>query len=438
MNIRLCILAVLMFGFCAAEGRAQQLSVDEAVRQGLEHNTRVRAAHADAAAADADRRAARASLLPSIETRASYLRLSDNIPGADFTFPGSDTTFTLLPVELNRYHTEISVEQPLWAGGRIAAQARAARLQRDAAALQTRQVEADVAFEIRQAYWRLYESDALLEAIDASLSHIEAHVGEVEAGVQEGIHLQADLLAARVRRSEILLDRIDAEIAAEFARLELNRLIGRPLDTDVEPASDFEEGAAASLATLQMEVLDAHPSIEALERRVEALETLHSSTRGAWLPEISAVGRLVYARPNTYFFLEQDEFRYSWEAGVSARWSLFEGGRRSAETARARAELTSAEARLDELREQVDVHLSRRHLETRRAGRSADVAAEAVEAAAEALRVTRVHFREGLVLASDVLEAEQVYHNARVRLARATAERALASAALLNAVGRVW
>src|SRR5690625_5068115 len=181
-----------------------------------------------------------------------------------------------------------------------------------------------------------------------------------------------------------------------------------------------------------------HPSIDAIDRHVDALHTHHRSTRGAWLPEVAAIGRYIYARPNPYFFLQQDEFRSSWEAGVSARWSLFDGGRRSAETARARADLSSAEARLDELREQVDVLLNRRYLETRRAGRSVDVAAEAVEAAAEALRITRAHFREGVVLASDVLEAEQVYHNSRVRLTRATAERAVARAAMINALGRVW
>jgi len=437
MKLRICILTVLACSL-ATEAGAQPISVDEAVRLGLERNTQVRAVRAEADAADAERRAARASLLPSIEARASYLRLSDNIPEAEFSFPGSDTTLTLLPVELNRYHSEISIEQPLFSGGRIAGQARAARLQRDAGALQARQIEADVAFEIRQAYWHLYESHALLEAIDASLEQIEAHVREVEGGVREGILLQADLLSARVRRSEILLERIDAENAAEYARLELNRLIGRPLAAEVEPASDVDDVAVPPFASLQAEVHRAHPSIDALERHVEALQTLHRSTRGAWLPEVAAIGRYIYARPNPYFFLQQDEFRSSWEAGVSARWSLFDGGRRSAETARARADLSSAEARLDELREQVDVLLNRRYLETRRAGRSVDVAAEAVEAAAEALRITRAHFREGVVLASDVLEAEQVYHNSRVRLTRATAERAVARAAMINALGRVW
>lgn len=439
MNVRPWVLLfTLVFGTLALEARAQQLSVDEAVRLGLEQNARIRAARADVAEAHAARRAARASLLPSVEARASYTRLSDNIPEAEFALPGFDTTFTLLPVELNRYHSEVSVEQPLFAGGRIVNQARAARYQADAATIQASQEEAAVAFEIRQAYWRLYESRSVSSAIDAALTQIEAHIREVEARVREGVTLRGELLAARTRRSEILLDQIDAENAAEISRLELNRLIGRPLSADVNMAPDAAVDEMPPLFSLLETTLDTHPSIEALERQIQALEAMHRATRGTWLPEVAAVGRYVYARPNQYFFLEQDEFRASWEGGVALRWSLFEGGRRGAETAQARARITSAEARLDELREQVEVMLTQRHMEARRSALAIEVAAESVQTAEEALRVARVSYREGVVLGSEVLEAEQAYFAARTRWARALADRAIATAALLNAVGRVW
>jgi outer membrane protein len=439
MNVRLwALIFTMVFGFFAAEARAQQLSADEAVRLGLEHNTRIRASRADVAEAEAARRVARASALPSLEARASYTRLSDNIPEAEFSLPGFDTTFTLLPVELDRYHTEVSLEQPIFAGGRILNQVRAARHQAEAARLAARQEEADVALEIRQAYWRLFESRAVASSIESALSQIDAHIGVVEARVREGVSLRGDLLSARTRRSEILLDEIDVRNAVELARLELNRLIGRPLNAEVEAVAMAHAESVPSLSAMLAEARDGHPSVEALERQVAALEAMHRVTRGAWLPEVAAVGRYVYARPNQYFFLEQDEFRSSWEAGVSMRWSLFAGGRRSAETAQARARITGAQARLDELRLQIEVLLTQRHLEARRATESIAVAAEVVETAEEALRVARASYREGVILGAEVLDAEQAYSHAQARHARAVTERALAWAALLNAFGRVW
>jgi outer membrane protein len=425
---------------------AQQLSVDEAVRLGLEHNAQIRASEAGVDEADAARRVARAALLPSVEARASYLRLSDNIPEAEFSLPGFDTTFTLLPVERNRYHSELSLEQPLFAGGRIINQVRAARLQADAATLAAQQDAADVAFEIRQAYWRLYESMASVQAIEASIAQVEGHLRVVESRVREGVSLRAELLSARTRRSEMVLNRIDAVNAVDLARIDLNRLIGRPLGAPIETVShDPGETPMPADYAIEQEIaqyiadhIESHPSIESLERQVQALEAVHRATRGAWLPEVAAVARYVYARPNQYFFLEQDEFKASWEAGVSMRWSLLDGGRRSAETMQARARINQSQARLDDLRGRLEMLLTQRRMEVERATEFVAVAEEAVEAAEEALRVTRVSYVEGVILGSDVLEAEQAYHNARMRLARATADRYVADASILNALGRVW
>src|SRR5690625_7295150 len=108
MKLRICILTVLACSL-ATEAGAQPISVDEAVRLGLERNTQVRAVRAEADAADAERRAARASLLPSIEARASYLRPSDNTPEAEYACPGPDTTLTPLPAAPHRHPSETSI-----------------------------------------------------------------------------------------------------------------------------------------------------------------------------------------------------------------------------------------------------------------------------------------------------------------------------------------
>jgi outer membrane protein len=420
------------------DAAAQNLSVDDAVRMGLEQNARVMAARAQVSEAEAAHRAARSALLPSVEARASYTRLSDNIPEAEFALPGFDTTFTLLPVELNRYHSEVSVEQPLFAGGRIANTVRAARRQAEAAEIMAMQEQADVAFEIRRAYWALFEARLASDLIDASIAQMDAHLRVVDAQVREGLLLRGDLLTAHTRRAELRLDRLDAQNASDLARIELNRLIGRPLSAEIQLTAEYDAAALPSVDAMIADVAEAHPSVAALERRVEALQAMHRATTGAWLPEVAAVGRYVYARPNQYFFLQQDEFRASWEAGVAVRWSLFDGGRRSAETAQARARVTEAEARLEDLRDQLAVLLTQRHLEAMRAEEAVAVSAEAVAAAEESFRITRVNFREGVVLSSDVLDAEQAYLAAKMRQARALTDQARAHAAMLNALGRVW
>src|SRR5690625_4566460 len=132
----------------------------------------------------------RAARLPSIRTRASYMRLSDNIPSVDFIIPGTETPVTLLPVELNQFYSEVSIEQPLFTGGRLNSQIDAAEHQAEASRLIEKQEQADVAFEIRQAYWNLYRALATREALETAVTRVDEHLRDVRNRVEEGTALR--------------------------------------------------------------------------------------------------------------------------------------------------------------------------------------------------------------------------------------------------------
>lgn len=441
--MRLLLLLTLLLALEAARAQeAPLLTPDAAVALGLAHDARLTAARAEAAAAEAAYRQARAARLPSVGTQASYTRLSDNIPAVAFStdfLPGLDTTFTLAPVALNRYYAEVSLEQPLFTGFRLQRQARAARFEAEAARRSAAQAEADVALAVRQAYWRLYEALALQAVAEQALVQVEAFLQEVERRQAAGAALPSDVLAARTRRAEVRLARLEADNAAQAARLTLNRLTGRPLGAAVQPVAEAaappREAAPDSLVA---RALAARPALEALAAQVEALRAQTAATRGAWLPEVALTGRYVYARPNQYFFAEQDQFRGTWEAGALLRWRLWDGGARAAEAQRAEALLAAAEARLAYARQEVAVGVLQQHLDVERAREAVAVAGENVQAAAEAFRVARLLYREGAALTAQVLDAEQALRSAEGRQARARAALALAHAGLINALGQAW
>ncbi len=106
--------------------------------------------------------------------------------------------------------------------------------------------------------------------------------------------------------------------------------------------------------------------------------------------------------------------------------------------AEARARLAAAEARLADMREQVAVNVAREQLEVLRAREAVSVAAGNVSSASESFRVARQQYGEGAALTSDVLDAEQAYRQAEANRAGALADYAIARAALLDALGRVW
>lgn len=412
---------------------------EESVRRALATHGMLRSAEFEAEEAQATVRQIQSSRWPAISSQAGYTRLSGNIPAISGELPGIDSTFTIAPVERNRYHTEISIEQPLFTGFRRRSQIQAAERWAEAAQSDVKQQRANVAFEARQAYWTLAEALSRREALETSLEQVEVHLHNVQNQRAAGAALNRDVLAAQTRRSEVRLERVQAENAVRAARLELTRLIGQPGDTLITPQTDADvEPVTESLDELTADVLGTHPEVNALRQQVNALEAEIRAARRQWLPEAALTGRYVYARPNQYFFAEQDVFHGSWEAGLVLRWNLWDGGRRNAETDQATARRNAAEARLEHLEEQITTQVARYHLDVEGAREAVEVARQVVREAEETFRVTQQQFEAGAALSADVLDAEAALRAAQTREAEAVAQHAIARAALLHAAGRVW
>jgi len=233
------------------------------------------------------------------------------------------------------------------------------------------------------------------------------------------------------------LERLDAENAVQIARLELNRLIGLPLRTEVIASGEAVPPAPLVLGELLATAAETRPQLMAMAAQVRALDAEVAASRGAWLPEVGAVGRYVYARPNPVNLLQQDEFHGHWEIGLTARWRILDLAR-PAVTAGAQARLAAARARLADAEEIIAVEVTRRYLEAQRAIEALEVATQHVAEAEESFQVVQAQFTEGAALPAQVLEAEQVLRAAQARLAQAGADVSVAHAAVLNVVGQVW
>ncbi len=421
----------------------REMTVEEGVRLGLEQNARLRAARAEADAAQAGVRQVGSARMPALRSMASYGRLSDNIPPVEFTLPGYDSTFTFQGVQLDRFQTELSLDVPILSQFRLGHETRAARHDAAAAELTLEQERSDVAFEIRRAYWNLRRALELRATVEAALGSVEAHLLVVQDRVEEGAALRRDLLAAQTRRSEVLLEQVEADNQVRVGQLELNRLIGLPLDEPLQPVSESgemlsREASLGDSGAAGISSQDDRPRLEALERRVLGLRERVSATGTRWFPELDLYARWLRAKPNPYFFMEQDRFNSTWEVGVSGRWTIWEGGRRSAARSEARAHLEAAEARLDLTMEQLAVESARLRLEALRAAEAVGVAEQNVREAEESFRVVANQFAEGVALSAGVLDAEEALRRARARLADAMADKAIAEAAVLNSLGRVW
>jgi len=181
------LLSLSVFAFCgaglfAAPAYAQapapmELTVDDAVRMGIEHAPRMIEAHAKIEAANQNVRALVALALPSASAQMQYLRWS-HVP--EFLIPdGAGGLRILYPDIPNNYRGRAEVSAPIYSFGRIKSTVTAAREDVAAAEAGERLAASDVRFEVMRAYWLLATVRENVSVLVQSLARTDAWVGDV-------------------------------------------------------------------------------------------------------------------------------------------------------------------------------------------------------------------------------------------------------------------
>ena len=247
--------------------------------------------------------------------------------------------------------------------------------------------------------------------------------------------------AAQEARSRMLA--IEARTQRDVTSAELARLIGIAPDQPLEPTADLgacDSGRSRLSASISLRL----SSLPARHARNGACfnsaspQPMRNETR---LPQdvcrrFSSLGGVDYARPNPKIFPRADVAQDSWDVGVGATWSLWDGGRTVAEVAQARAASQAASERLAEFDSQLSVEVRQRALEVESAVASVAAARSGVTAAADARRVVDERYRAGVIAGIEVLDAEYALLQAQLDLTRAQASVRLAEAQLARALGR--
>src|SRR5689334_9978064 len=110
----------LLFSFFASIVIAQQhqyLTLDDAIRLGLENSKSYKISQAKIDAAHAKYNQAVDAALPSVSASASYQRLSDLEPPT-IQFPGVAEPIVIFPIYVNNYSTRVLANEIIFSGFR--------------------------------------------------------------------------------------------------------------------------------------------------------------------------------------------------------------------------------------------------------------------------------------------------------------------------------
>ena len=404
-------------------------TVQEAVGFALDNSPDVRIALQRIKGAQAAVVAAQSAYYPSIGLSAGYGRTNNpmysfgNIlnqgqftQDIDFNNPGTSDNLNMTG----------SVQYRFYNGGSDEAGIRAARAGEQAAQFEQEAIYSRLGFEVVRSFYSIVQAEENVQARESALKAIEVSLQAAQARFDAGDLLKADLLNLEVQKSRAAENLILARHGLELVKRGFLNLLGLK-----QGSAEIDTAQQARQAVPEKPTYEQRPELTRLNALLEAAEAKVRKARGGYYPSADLFGS--YQVDKGFEFDEGSG--NSWMAGVKVNYNLFNGHRTSAEVNRATAELAEIREQRQKLELAFNYEIEQASLAFKQAEERLQVTKKMVEQAVESGRLSRERFKEGVTLASDLIEVENRLTDARVHNLMAKASRRIAIADLRRAAG---
>jgi outer membrane protein TolC len=364
---------------------------------------------------------------PQLSLQSSYIRTNNPVTVFGSILNQRSFTQTLnfndVP-DLDNLNMKGLLVVPLYAGGRNLAGHDSAKAMDKAARKDAEAVKNTLAFEVTRAFYTVQKSREYIKAAEAALRSFKNSHAIADKRLAQGSILKAEVLDVEVRLAQAEEDLIRAENAKALAERALRGLLG----LEEEDFSTAEEDPRLEAPPLDTPL--SRPELDGVKQIQTAAAAKVREARAGHLPRVSAFGSVDYDRG-----WETDGDGTSYTAGAMAQWQLWDGFLTSGRTHEAVAALESAREQERKLSIGIRLERDQANLNLREARKRVAVTLKAITQAKESAELTRVRFEQGLVLATQLIDAETALTAAKVRNAEAKADERIAVAALRKAIG---
>ena len=332
----------------------------------------------------------------------------------------------------------VTLQQPVFAGGKILYANQIARLAEELARSRYDQQYADALVEIDQAYWQIVSLAAKRDLATSYAALLHELEKNVEISVQEGVATQSDALQIKVKANEADMLKTKAEHGMVLAKMLLCKEIGLPLDSDIRLADEGLDyiPAPASMPVKDMDsILADRPETRSLNLASEIYEKKADVARADMMPTVALVANYMVSNPNAFHGLQNTWDGGMFSAGVLVSVPIFHGGEALQKTRKAKAEATLYRSQLEEAENLIRLQVTQNRQRLDEAGEKVAMAENNLANAEENLRAATIGFEAGVIETNTVLAAQTAWLQAHSELIDAGIERQMNQVALSQAEG---
>ena len=325
--------------------------------------------------------------------------------------------YAYLPADQTRvehkdfYLGAISLLQPVYLGGKVREVNRMAGYAKQISETKKKMEDSDVLYGVDEAYWRVVSLQEKVKLAQDYNNLVTRLNSDVEDMYKEGVITRNDLLKVKVKVNEVELNLTKAQNGLELAKMALCQEIGIPLESDITLAdlpkpqlTTLKDTGYASYA------LNHRNEIAALDLASKLAQSNVNLMKSRFMPNVVLTASYMAANPNPYKGFTND-FGLDWNVGVVVNIPIFHWGERHQALRSAKLEQKVATLKTEEAKEKITLQVKQAMFKVNETNRRVAMTQKNIERAEENLKVANDGFKEGVLSASDVLEAQALWQS---------------------------
>ncbi len=405
----------------------QLLTIEDAVRIGLENHPRIRSSGERIGSSEAQLGQQMSAYYPTISMANSYRTSQSSTNG------GNDHA-------TDTFSSQAAFNLTLYNFGKREGSVQAARETVDATKQDYATTTQDIALAIKQAYYNYLTAIALVNVRKDTVRNRDLLVKQAKGFFEVGTRAKIDVARAEANLYTAQADLIAAENAVKIAWVTLRNAMGSPRLPEQPVAEDSPEVVfTMNLSGARNLALDERTELKSLEAQKRASDQLIASARRGHLPDITFdgsygrrhVGDQIVSKHNLNTFPLQP----TWSAQLNFNIPIFDGFRTTHRVEETLHNYYNIKAQEEDRRQQIALEVEQSYLRVVETQERIKATESAAKASKENLDLARGRYEVGVGSIIEVTDAESLYTDAQTTYIRTVYDYKIADAQLARAMG---
>ena len=403
------------------------LTIEDAVRIGLENHPRIRSSGERIGTTEAQLGQQMSAYYPTVSLANSYRTSQSSTNG------GNDHA-------TDTYSSQAAVNLTLYNFGKREGSVQAARETVDATKQDYATTIQDIALAIKQSYYNYLTTIALVNVRKETVRNRELLVKQAQGFFEVGTRAKIDVARSEANLYTAQADLIAAENAVKIAWVTLRNAMGSPRLPEQLVAQDSPEVVfTTNLSGARNVAFDERTELKSLEAQKRASDQLIANARRGHLPDIifdGSYGRrhvgdqIVNKRTLNIFPLQE-----TWSAQLSLNIPIFDGFRTTNRVEETLHNYYNIKFQEEDRRQQIALEVEQSYLKVVETQERIKATESAARAAKENLDLARGRYEVGVGSIIEVTDAETLYTDAQTTYIRTVYDYKIADAQLARAMG---